>query len=205
MGRRPAVRAVFALLACVLAVPALDAATEPRIRPWLAGRLLVATDSIRDPRFTRTVIYLVRHDPAGALGVIINRPIGETSYESALRPFRLDVPPGSGDVRVHYGGPVEPGQGSVLHTTDWTGEGTAVIDGRFAFTTSPTILQAMARGSGPRHAMFMLGYSGWAPGQLEAELARGSWDVAIPDESLMFDDDPERKWRDAGARRLLDL
>jgi len=205
MTRLRAVCAGFILVALALVIPALDGTAQPRGRPWLTGRLLVATETIGDPRFARTVIYLVRHNEDGAFGVVINRPIGTVSYESALRPFKLDVPPGSGDLRIHYGGPVEPGHGSVLHTTDWTGEGTTVVGGRFAFTISPKILQAMAQGAGPRRAMFLLGYAGWAPGQLEAELGKGAWDVALPDEALVFDEDPQRKWRDATTRRLLDL
>ena len=205
MTRLRAVCAVFILVAFAVAMPALDGSAQSRGRPWLTGRLLVATETIGDPRFVRTVIYLVRHNEQGAFGVVINRPLVDVSYESALRPFKLDVPPGSGDIRIHYGGPVEPGHGSVLHTPDWTGEGTTVVGGGFAFTTSPKVLQALAQGAGPRHAMFLLGYAGWAPGQLEAELAKGVWDVALPDEALVFGDDPARKWRDATARRLLDL
>jgi putative transcriptional regulator len=199
-------RVVVALVALALAWPALeDGAAQPRGGTSLTGRLLVAAETLRDPRFARSVIYLIRHDANGAFGVVINRPVGEVSYESALRPFKLGVPPGSGDVPVHYGGPVEPGHGAVLHTTDWSGEGTAVVDSRFAFTTNPKVLQEMAQGRGPRRAMFLLGYAGWAPGQLEAELRRGSWEVAVPDEALVFDQDPERKWRDATARRLMTL
>jgi putative transcriptional regulator len=205
MTRLRAVCAVFVLATLAIIMPALDGTAQPRGRPWLTGRLLVATETIGDPRFMRTVIYMVRHNNEGAFGVVINRPLGDVSYEKALRPFKLEVPPGSGDLRVHYGGPVEPGHGSVLHTPDWTGEGTAVVDGRFAFTTNPKVLQAMAAGSGPRRAMFLLGYAGWAPGQLEAELAQGAWGMAVPDEALVFSQDPERAWHDATRRRLLDL
>jgi len=107
------------------------------------------------------------------------------------------VPPGSGDVRVHYGGPIQERRGFVLHTPDWTGEGTTVVDGRFAVTEDPTVLQAMARGTGPRRALFFLGYAGWGPGQLEAELAAGAWGVAPADERLVFDEDPQQKWIEA--------
>jgi putative transcriptional regulator len=197
--------AIAALALLALTATATGGAAQGPGRPWLTGHLLVATEAIGDPRFVRTVVYVVRHDAQGALGVVINRPLGDVSFESALRPFAIEVPPGSGDVRIHYGGPVEPNQGSVLHTAEWTGEGTGVVDGRFAFTTSPKILQAMARGSGPRRAIFLLGYAGWAPGQLEAELAKDAWGVALPDEALVFNADPERIWTDATARRLLDL
>jgi len=194
------------LLAVVLvATAAADERAATSSRRSLTGRLLVATDALRDQRFARTVIYLVRHDAEGAFGLVVNLPIAEVPFERALRPLGLEVPPGSGDVRVHYGGPVQERRGFVLHTPDWTGESTIVVDGRFAVTEDPKVLQAMAQGTGPRRALFLLGYAGWAPGQLDAELATGAWGVAPADERLVFDEDPQQKWIEATTRRLLDL
>ena len=171
----------------------------------LAGRLLVATDAMSDTRFARTVIYLVRHDAQGAFGLVINLPAGEVSYERALRPLGLEAPPGSGNVRVHSGGPVGERRGFVLHTPDWMGEGTLVLDGHFALTEDPRILLAMARGTGPRRALFCLGHAGWAPGQLDREMTTGAWGVALADERLVFEMDPQQQWIEATSRRLLDL
>jgi len=194
------------LLAVVLvATAAADERAATSSRRSLTGRLLVATDALRDPRFARTVIYLVRHDAEGAFGLVVNLPIAEVPFERALRPLGLEVPPGSGDVRVHYGGPVQERRGFVLHTPDWAGESTIVVDGRFAVTEDPKVLQAMARGTGPRRALFLLGYAGWAPGQLDVEVATGAWGVAPADERLVFDEDPKQKWIEATTRRLLDL
>jgi len=194
------------LLAVVLvATAAADERAATSSRRSLTGRLLVATDALRDQRFARTVIYLVRHDAEGAFGLVVNLPIAEVPFERALRPLGLEVPPGSGDVRVHYGGPVQERRGFVLHTPDWTGESTIVVDGRFAVTEDPKVLQAMGQGTGPRRALFLLGYAGWAPGQLDAELATGAWGVAPADERLVFDEDPQQKWIEATTRRLLDL
>ena len=194
------------LLALTLVVTA--AADERAATPGrrsLAGRLLVATDALRDPRFARTVIFVVRHSAEGALGLVVNVRIGEAPFERALAPFGLDVPPGSGNVPVYYGGPVEQQRGFVLHTPDWTGEGTLVIDGHFALSEDPKVLQSIAQGRGPRRALFCLGYAGWAPGQLDAELGSGAWGVAPADERLVFDEDPQVKWIEATTRRLLDL
>ncbi len=194
------------LLASVLVVSAVtDGHAQAPSGRSLTGRLLVATDTLRDPRFARTVIYIVRHRPEGAFGLVVNLPVGDIPFERALRPFGLDVPPGSGDVRVHYGGPVEERRGFVLHTPDWKGEGTTVIDDRFAITDDPRVLQAMASGAGPRRALFCLGYAGWGPGQLDAEMTTGAWGVAPADERLVFDEDPQQKWIEATTRRLLDL
>jgi putative transcriptional regulator len=195
-----------ALLAAVLVMLAVaEASTEPPGRRSLAGRLLVATDTLRDPRFARSVIYVARHDTQGAFGLVINMPVGEIPFERVLRPFGLEVPPGSGNVRVHYGGPVDEQRGLVLHTPDWTGEDTTVVGGGFAFTGDPRVLQAMARGQGPRRALFLLGHAGWGPGQLDAEMTTGAWGVAPADERLVFEEDPAQKWIEAMARRLLEL
>jgi putative transcriptional regulator len=193
------------LLAVVLVMTAAaDGRAEPSHRS-LAGRLLVATEALRDPRFVRTVIYVVRHDAKGAFGLVVNWPVTEVPFEQALRPFGLEVPPGSGNVRVHYGGPVDKQRAFVLHTADWTGEGTTVADGRFTLTEDPRVLQAIARGAGPRKALFFLGHAGWAPGQLERERAAGAWGVATADERIVFDEDPNQKWIEATTRRLLDM
>ncbi|HEY2995964.1 MAG TPA: YqgE/AlgH family protein, partial [Methylomirabilota bacterium] len=93
----------------------------------------------------------------------------------------------------------------VLHTSDWSLETTTVMDDGFAMTEDPRVLQAIARGAGPRRSLFVLGYAGWAAGQLEAELATGAWAVARADERLVFDEDPQQKWIEAMTRRLLDL
>ena len=194
---------VLALLFVVAATADGSAQTPPRRS--LAGRLLVATDAMNDTRFERTVIYLVRHDAEGALGLVVNLPRGEVSFERALRPLGLEAPPGSGNVRVHYGGPVNERRGFVLHTPDWRGEGTQVVDGGFALTEDPRVLQAMARGDGPKRALFCLGYAGWAPGQLEREMSTGAWGVALADERLVFEEDARQKWIESMSRRLLDL
>jgi putative transcriptional regulator len=193
------------LLAALLVLGTAAHGQEPSTRRSLAGRLLVATDVLRDPRFARTVIYVVRHNAEGAFGLVVNWPITDVPYERALRPFGLEVPAESGDVRVHYGGPVQERRGFVLHTPDWKGAGTTVVDDRFALTEDPSVLQAMAKGTGPRRALFMLGYAGWAPGQLDAEMKTGAWGVAPADERLVFDEDPQQKWIEAMSRRILDL
>jgi putative transcriptional regulator len=191
------------LLLALLPVWPLAAQEDRGEHRSLTGHLLVATEAMRDPRFARTVIYLVGHDERGALGVIVNLPLAEMSYERALRPLGLAVPEGSGSVRVHYGGPVEERRGFVLHTPEWRGEGTTLVAGGFALTGDPAVLQAMAAGTGPRRALFCLGHAGWAPGQLDLELTTGAWAVARADERLVFDEDPTQKWIEAMTRRIL--
>lgn len=173
--------------------------------PFLAGQLLVATKQIGDPRFARTVIYMVSHDSTGALGLVVNRVYGKGPLKKFLKGFDIDVNAAQGEIRLHYGGPVQPSAGFVLHTTDYNGPGTRVVDDRMAMTTEMSVLKAIADGHGPRQALFALGYSGWGPGQLEGEIARGDWFSAPADEKLIFDDDIESMWDRASGRAGLKL
>lgn len=173
--------------------------------PSLAGQFLVATEQMPDPRFVRTVIYMVRHDATGALGLVVNRPVGEVPLADLLERSGRSGRDVAGTVRVHAGGPVEPTRAFVLHTVDFMGrESHPVADG-IAVTGHPEVLDAMARGQGPRRSLFLLGYAGWAAGQLDAEIQRGGW-ISVPaDEALLFDDDRARTWERAMARRRIDI
>jgi len=171
----------------------------------LAGQLLVATDELTDPRFAHSVVYMVQHDGSGAMGLVINRPMGTVPLAKLLDELGMDGKGVKGDIRVHYGGPVEPGRGFTLHTSEYAGKGTQVIGDGIALTAQPEILQAIGTGAGPRLALLAVGYAGWAPGQLEAEIKAGAW-IAVPaDESLLFDEDYATKWERATARRMFDL
>jgi putative transcriptional regulator len=172
----------------------------------LAGQLLVAAPDLQDPNFRETVVYLVHHDQAGAMGLVVNRVLGTGPLDEMLE--GLGMPPdGAADLelRVHYGGPVEPARGFMLHSPDYRAEDTVVLSDLVALTVSPGILQDIAAGKGPRRSLFALGYAGWGPEQLESELAAGAWVVVEPDAELLFDEQPETKWQRAFDRRGIDL
>ncbi len=196
---------LFAVLAA--ASVRADATPAPEIRNslYLAGQLLVASPKIGDPRFARTVIYMVSHDKDGALGLVVNKAFGSGPMEKFMKGFNIDPGQLKGDIRLHYGGPVEPAAGFVLHTADYHGPGTRIVNATMALTTEMNVLKAIAEGNGPRHSLFALGYSGWGPGQLESEIARGDWFSAPADENLIFDDDLETKWDRASGRAGLKL
>jgi putative transcriptional regulator len=193
------------LTALLVATAMADARAETLGRRSLAGRLLVATDTMGDARFARTVIYVVEHDAYGALGLIVNRPLAAVPFGRVLRSYGLEAPPDSGGVRVHYGGPVGEAHASVLHTPEWRGPGTVAVGDGLAFTADPAVLEAMARGAGPRRALVCLGRATWARGQLDAELRTGAWAVARATERLVFEEEPTQKWIEAMTRRLLEL
>lgn len=174
----------------------------------LAGQFLVATETLRDPRFARTVIYMVRHDASGALGLIVNRPVRDVPLAPLLRQFGLDDTGVNGSIRFHYGGPVEPASGFLLHTAEYATAGTERVGGDIAVTVlspRPEVLGEIARGGGPRRFLFALGYAGWAAGQLEREIDNGAWITVPADEALLFDDDHAKKWDRAMSRRRLTI
>lgn len=196
---------VLVLALGVTGTSAVRTAEERGEPGGLTGQLLVATEQMPDPRFWHSVIYMVQHDATGAMGLIVNRPLGEVPIARLLEELGTASQGVSGDIRVHYGGPVDEARGFVLHTADYQGRGTLLINNGVALTRRPEILRAIAAGTGPRRSLFALGYAGWAPGQLEGEIEAGHW-VAVPaDEALVFDEDYEGKWKRAMARRTIEL
>jgi putative transcriptional regulator len=102
---------------------------------------------------------------------------------------------------VHVGGPVESSRGFVLHSADYVHENTLMIDKGFALTATVDVLRAIAGGAGPKQKVFALGYAGWAPGQLDAEIQRNGWLIAPPDQQIVFELDDADKW--AGALKKI--
>src|SRR5262249_48205706 len=153
------------------------------------------------PRFSRTVILLIRHGKDGAFGITLNRPVGELPLVRLLEGSGEKDLPKAGNVRIFAGGPVEQQMGFVVHSTDYQREETIAINGELAATTSAETLRDMARGKGPRKTLVVFGYAGWGRGQLEAELARHDWLIATADAALVFDTPRERVWDEAMARR----
>ena len=173
--------------------------------PGFTGQFLVATQDLEDPRFIRTVVYMIQHDAGGAMGLIVNRPLGDVPLADLLDSLGLKGKGTTGKILAHYGGPVEPERGFVLHTAEYKIDGTSIVSGSIAITSQPEIIQAIGAGTGPRRSLFTLGYSGWAPGQLENEIKAGAWIVVPADESLVFDNQYEKKWERAMARRTITL
>ena len=189
-------------LAWSLPLVATNAAEES---DYLTGQLLVATPEMRDPRFVETVIYMVKHSAEGAFGLVINRPLAKGPVEDLLKGFGIDSGGAKGEIIVHYGGPVSPRAGFVLHSDDVLLEESAKVANGIAMTSDPKLIEAMAQGKGPRQSLFIMGYAGWAPGQLEGELKAGSWFVVSGDRALIFGQDADRKWQQAIDKRKIPL
>ena len=107
---------------------------------------------------------------------------------------------------VLNGGPVSTERGFVLHTNDYfSDEATLSIGDGICLTATIEILKAMAAGQGPRRSVLALGYAGWAPGQLEAELGANGWLHCPADRDLVFDPDLELKYVRALSQIGVDL
>ncbi len=185
--------------------PGRAAQTEGEWDDSLAGRLLVASENMGDPRFRNSVVYMVEHNSGGAMGLIVNNPLGAMPVDRLFERLGLAPPEAAGEIEVYYGGPVEPERGFLLHSTDVVLENSVRVDDRVALTALPDMLRKIARGEGPERSIFTFGYSGWGPGQLESELDRDDWFVIPADASLVFATDPTKSWERAAARRTLDL
>lgn len=160
----------------------------------LTGHFLIAMPTMPDVRFAHTVVYICSHNETGAMGLIVNRHYGAIDMRSLLE--QLDIKPSDAmlDMPVQYGGPVETSRGFILHTDDYVQDTSMRVAEDVALTATMDILKAIAAGSGPRRCMLCLGYSGWAPGQIEQEIQTSGWLIVPHNTNLLFDRNIDAKW-----------
>ncbi len=171
----------------------------------LAGKLLLAMPGLGDARFDKSVILICAHSDQGAMGLVVNKPSHDLSFAGLLDQLGIPRAPEGRDISIHVGGPVERGRGFVLHSADYQSEGaTMTVPGGFGMTATVDVLAALARGAGPDEALLALGYAGWGPGQLEAEIARNDWLTTDAPSDLVFSTDDGGKWRGALKRMGID-
>ena len=172
----------------------------PALTPPFANQLLIALPTLADPNFARTVAVICQHDDDGAMGVVVNR-VSDYTLGEVLQQMGIDSDdPALLEQRVLAGGPVHPERGFVLHDGEREWDSSLTIADGLQVTTSRDILEAMAAGQGPAHAMVALGCAGWGAGQLEFELGENTWLTAPTDPSLLFELPLERRWQTAAGR-----
>ena len=172
---------------------------EPATEGLLTGQFLIAMPSMNTPHFSQAVIYVCAHTPDGAMGIVLNRPLASPSFGDLLQQLDVTPSPPARQIDLFRGGPVDSARGFVLHTADWTGDGSLMVDRQVALTASLDVLKAIADGGGPRQGFLALGYAGWGPGQLDRELVENAWLSAPASLDMLFDTDHETKWRRAMA------
>lgn len=180
--------------------------TPDRAAPdaYLTGQLLIAMPAMEDPRFAQSVIYMCAHTDEGAMGIVLNKPLRKPSFEDLLRQLDVTPVPPARRIQLCQGGPVDHARGFVLHTADWTGDGSLRVDDRIALTASLDVLKAIAEGAGPREGLLALGYASWGPGQLDQEMQQNVWLSAPAGQELLFDTGHDTKWRRALASLRID-
>jgi len=174
-------------------------------RGYLDGQMLIAMPSMRDERFARTLIYICAHSSEGAMGIVVNQPAANVNFADLLVQLEviqdtdlIQLPRRAGAVQVLKGGPVEPGRGFVLHSSDFFIENSTLpIDDGICLTATLDVLKAIAKGDGPNSALLALGYAGWAPGQLETEIQENGWLHCSADPDLIFGGDLVHKYERA--------
>lgn len=165
----------------------------------LTGKLLIAMPEMGDPRFEHSVVFLCSHGDDGAMGLIVNKPAADVRLGDLLKQLEIKPDrPERGRMRVHFGGPVETARGFVLHSADYDANlhSMQVSDG-FSMTATLDILEDIATGQGPERALLALGYAGWGPGQLEAEISMNGWLTADAAPELVFGRPDDGKWEAA--------
>src|SRR5436190_699877 len=182
-------------------------------RGYLDGQMLIAMPTMRDERFSRSLIYVCAHSSEGAMGIVVNHAANNIKFPDLL--VQLDVIPAkdliqlprkAGAVKVLKGGPVETGRGFVLHSNDFFIENSTLpIDKGICLTATLDILKAIAHGEGPQSAVLALGYAGWAPGQLESEITENGWLNCDADPELIFGTDIDKKYEKAMRKLGIDL
>jgi putative transcriptional regulator len=171
---------------------------------YLTGQLLIAMPAMLDSRFSQTVIYVCVHSAEGAMGIVVNRLAKELTFPQLLQQLDVDTPGIGQEIRIHFGGPVESGRGFILHSAEYTQDGTIIVDDNICLTASVDILRDIADGNGPLRALLAIGYAGWGPGQLDSELAQNAWLQVSADDALVFGGDLEKKWKRAISKLGID-
>jgi len=172
---------------------------------YLSDQFLIASPGLQDPNFARGVTLICQHDEDGAMGLMVNRPsdyhLGDVLKQMNISTDLLAI----SDAPVLIGGPVQPERGFVLHSPERDWESSLRVSDQLMVTTSRDILDAMANGEGPKHAMVMLGYSGWTAGQLEDELIENAWLTCQSSTQILFETPVEQRWLAAAQQLGIDL
>ena len=162
--------------------------------------LLIATEKIRDSRFEKTVILMLEHDKKGAIGIVINKPLGTISLGSLIskvddqsinKKELYDV-----KIPIFWGGPLDTDKILVLHSNDYKDKTTKSYK-NVSISSDYKVLVEIAEKKGPKKSLIILGVSAWNVGQLEGEIERETWTLSDINMDLIFETDNTKKWLEA--------
>ena len=161
---------------------------------YLVGQLIIAMPKMSDPRFSKAVIYMCAHNSEGAMGLVINKVVDELTFTDLLMQLKIEPMSPKSQLNVFMGGPVEQARGFVLHSAEYVQEATLRVSDTVGLTATIDILRDIAEGCGPKDKILTLGYTGWGPGQLDAEIMENGWLHVEADDVLVFGDKLTDKW-----------
>lgn len=164
------------------------------MRESLTGKILIATPAMDDTRFAHTIVLICQHDNEHAIGIVLNRNIGDLSLKDLFDDLNLGDGRGIFDSHILDGGPCQKECGFVLHSDEWSSPDSSKICRGVALNASKQILNEIISGNPPKKFLVALGYSGWGAGQLEEELAQNIWLLANADSEIVFSQTQENKW-----------
>ncbi len=164
---------------------------------FLTGKILIASPSMLDPRFDKSVIYICEHSLNGAMGIIINQPIKEIQLNEIFSQMNIKSIGKNFNRDVYFGGPVETTRGFILHSSDYQIPETIHLDNEVSLSSSTEILQSIAKGKGPENYFMAFGYAGWSSGQLDEEIKDNSWLHTEADNKMLWHYENKEKWNKA--------
>jgi putative transcriptional regulator len=173
-----------------LTISTFSKQSTPMVKP-LKGRFLIASRQLLDPHFAKTVVLLLEYHKQGAMGLIINRP--SDMKLSAVLPEveELQQRPDT----IYLGGPVARTQLLLLIRTSSPPEGSRHILHDIHLSSSQAVIQRMINDpEAEERFRVYAGYAGWAPGQLDKEIASGGWHVLRADAETVFDKSAPEIW-----------
>lgn len=160
----------------------------------LSRHFLIAMPAMSDPVFAKSLVYLCDHNEQGAMGIIVNRPLGMT-MTALFEQIQVELHrPDVANQAVYFGGPVQTDRGFVLHQPLGNWQSTMSIEDEMGLTTSKDVLLAVGEGQGPDRMFVTLGYAGWEAGQLEGELAQNAWLTVEADPEVVFSQPSEQRY-----------
>lgn len=161
---------------------------------YLTGQFLLAMPHMEDPRFEKAVIFICGHDPNGAMGLVVNKYLGNLTLKGLLEYLNLPQESIKRDLPIFFGGPNDTGRGFVLHSDDFSHPGTVPLGHHISLTATTDVLQSIAEGNGPKNCLLAMGYVGWDAGILDAELHSNQWLQVQGDSDILFNVPIEQRW-----------
>ena len=170
----------------------------------LQGSFLISTSKMPDPRFQEKLIYMCGHSEEGSIGLVVNNPLPDITLDEILLNASITIPEFELPP-VYLGGPVEMGSGFILYSSDYQTENHMQVSPSICLSSDQQILQDISLGKGPERYLFLLGYAGWAPGQLEDELTDNGWLTLPAEDDIIFNIPDTMKWKVAAQKYGIDI